>query len=240
MTRKIINLISGPRNISTALMYSFAQRKDCRVIDEPWYASYLKRTGKGHPGRAEILASQSQDPETVLEQIQQIEDVDLVFVKNMAHHLAELPQNWWHSCHNVFLIRDPHELITSFQKVIPNPSMEDIGLKDEYDLYQSLDSKAEFPLVVLDSGEVLKNPEKVLSELCQSLSIPFYTSMLEWTPGARKEDGVWAKFWYASVHTSSGFKKAQKSKREMPAHCGDLYEEAMPFYSWLLEKSIKA
>ena len=29
---------SGPRNLSTAMMYAFAQRDDCAVRDEPFYA----------------------------------------------------------------------------------------------------------------------------------------------------------------------------------------------------------
>ena len=48
---KIINLISGPRNLSTALMYSFSQRPDTVVIDEPFYAHYLVTTGIDHPSR---------------------------------------------------------------------------------------------------------------------------------------------------------------------------------------------
>ena len=41
---KRICLWSGPRNISTALMYSFAQRDDTAVYDEPLYAHYLSKT----------------------------------------------------------------------------------------------------------------------------------------------------------------------------------------------------
>ena len=41
---KRICLWSGPRNISTALMYSFAQRSDTIVYDEPFYAYYLKNS----------------------------------------------------------------------------------------------------------------------------------------------------------------------------------------------------
>ena len=54
---KIINLISGPRNLSTALMYSFSQRPDTVVIDEPFYAHYLVTTGIDHPSRKDITAS---------------------------------------------------------------------------------------------------------------------------------------------------------------------------------------
>ena len=66
MSTKRINLISGPRNISTALMYSFANRPDTEVVDEPMYAHYLKSTGiRYHPGTEEILDSLPEDIEEV-------------------------------------------------------------------------------------------------------------------------------------------------------------------------------
>ncbi len=42
----IINMWSGPRNISTALMRSFENRDDTEVWDEPFYAYYLFETKK--------------------------------------------------------------------------------------------------------------------------------------------------------------------------------------------------
>ncbi|MBK8342361.1 MAG: hypothetical protein IPL12_02930 [Bacteroidetes bacterium] len=63
----IINLWSGPRNISTAMMYAFSQRKDVRVFDEPLYAHYLRVTGLNHPGREEVLAAQNNDGDAVMD-----------------------------------------------------------------------------------------------------------------------------------------------------------------------------
>ena len=50
---KIITLWASPRNISTALMYSFSQRRDVKVIDEPFYAYYLTHVNPNvnHPGK---------------------------------------------------------------------------------------------------------------------------------------------------------------------------------------------
>ena len=36
-----IAMWSGPRNLSTAMMYAFAARGDNVVWDEPFYAAYL-------------------------------------------------------------------------------------------------------------------------------------------------------------------------------------------------------
>jgi hypothetical protein len=49
---------SGPRNISTAMMRSWENRPDCRVVDEPFYAYYLHKTQSPHPLFDEVLASQ--------------------------------------------------------------------------------------------------------------------------------------------------------------------------------------
>ena len=48
---------SGPRNISTAMMYSFGNRPDCVAWDEPFYAFSLVKHGNDHPMRDEIIAA---------------------------------------------------------------------------------------------------------------------------------------------------------------------------------------
>ena len=63
MAGRVICLWSGPRNVSTALMYSFAQLDDIDVVDEPLYAHYLRGSGRDHPGRDDVLASQEADGE---------------------------------------------------------------------------------------------------------------------------------------------------------------------------------
>ena len=52
---KKICLWASPRNVSTAFMYSFSQRTDTIVIDEPYYGYYLKNNNINHPGQEEIL-----------------------------------------------------------------------------------------------------------------------------------------------------------------------------------------
>jgi hypothetical protein len=86
-----INLWSGPRNVSTALMYSFAQRSDTRVVDEPLYAHYLRLSGAQHPGRQAVLAREEADGEKVVrEVILGPSRAPVLFLKQMAHHLVGL------------------------------------------------------------------------------------------------------------------------------------------------------
>ena len=66
-----LSVWSGPRNISTALMYSFAQRSDTIVVDEPFYAHYLSKSParEYHPGAEEVIATMENDGQKVLEEV---------------------------------------------------------------------------------------------------------------------------------------------------------------------------
>lgn len=236
----IINSISGPRNISTALMYSFAQHSQVKVVDEPFYAHYLLHTGMDHPGREEIIQSMPGKSNEVLENIKKLDEQhSFVFLKNMAHHHAGLDWQYLLTMKNFFLIRDPKQLIASFIKVIPNPTIQDIGLKHEAELLDYIVKNSKKNPIVLDSNQLLKNPKRALALLCDYLGIKFENSMLSWKPRPITEDGIWAKYWYKNVHASIGFSKQQSKERELPQHCKPLYEEAMQYYEHLQKFSLK-
>lgn len=236
---KRIHLISGPRNISTALMYSFAQRPDTTVVDEPFYACWLKQHGFDHPGREQTLASMSAEPEEVKETVVFADyPKQVFFLKNMAKHLEGLDTAFLNKLTNLFLIRDPASLINSFSKVVPDMDESEIGLKHAWQLFQQLKEAGKQP-VVLNSDVLLKKPDVIMKKLCEALDIPFYTEMLQWQAGSRPEDGPWAKYWYGNVHKSTGlqpkpFVPAVVDKRYQP-----LLEEVLPCFEKLNEQAIR-
>ena len=240
---ELIHLISCPRNISTALMYSFGNRPDTAIVDEPFYGYYLKNYEIDfHPGTQEIIESMLTDADAIIEEVLFAERPEpYVFVKNMAHHMKGFDLSYTYSCKNIFLIRNPRQLIASFSKVINHPTMDDIGLKREKDLYEEIKLNGHYDPIVLDTGEVLKDPQKVLKELCDRLEIPFTEKMLSWDPGPRMEDGVWAPHWYKNVHQSTGFRPPEE-RREivLSEELESLYKQVKNYYEALLEKSIKA
>lgn len=238
---KRICLWSGPRNISTALMYSFAQRKDCKVVDEPLYGFYLSNSEskRYHPGADEIMNSMDCDGVRILESMMESDEKQVLFYKHMTHHLLALDYSFLKLVDNVILTRDPREMILSYSKVIPNPKMHDLGYDDHLKIVDYLVSINKEP-IVLDARELLINPEKVLKELCRRLAIPFYPAMLNWKAGPIKEDGIWAKYWYANVHKSTGFKKYKPNSERFPSHLFALLEECLPIYKQLSMYAIKA
>ncbi len=239
---KRINVWSSPRNISTAFMYSFAQRKDTTVVDEPLYAHYLSKTDSeaGHPGTAEVLVAQQNDGEVVVRDVIFGEyPTAVALFKQMTHHLIHLDWTFMLRTENVMLIRNPREIIASYAKVIPNPAMPDIGVEKQHEVFDFL-TKNNCLAAVVDARELLLNPRAVLTQLCGRLGLGFEENMLHWQAGPRVEDGVWAKYWYANVHRSTGFEPFVEKQVVLPAPLEALAERCQPFYDKLYEAALKA
>lgn len=234
--KKRICVWSGPRNISTALMYSFAQRNDTTVVDEPLYAHYLTSTNANeyHPGAEEVITDQENDGQKVIENVIFGDfDTPVVFFKHMTHHLVDLDWSFMRDTINVILTREPREMLTSFIKQIPNPTLRDTGYPQHIELMEYLKGIGQNPIVI-DSKDVLLDPRKKLIEICDHLGIPFDENMLRWEAGARSEDGIWAKHWYHNVHKSTGFQPYQPKNQLLPKSLKDILVESEALYDKLI------
>ncbi len=233
---------SGPRNISTALMYSFAQRADTTVYDEPLYAHYLVNSAAKdyHPGADEIIATMENDGEKIVaDTILGLQPTRVAFFKQMTHHLIKLDQSFMAQTVNVMLTRHPRDMLPSYAEHVSKPTLHDVGYKMHLDLVEYLRSLGQEP-AVLDSEATLRNPQGVLRELCDRIDIPFDEAMLGWPAGARPEDGIWAQYWYASVHRSTGFQRYKPKTEPFPEHLKALFDECMPYYVALAQEAITA
>jgi len=228
-------MISGPRNISTAMMYSFRSRCDTSVYDEPLYAHYLAVTGIDHPGREDTLASM---PIEAGKAIQTLIFGDYstpnVFFKNMGHHIAGLGLDlaFLDEVMNFFLIREPAEVITSFIKNVPDMTAEMTGLPQQAELLDHLIARGEDPIVV-GSRQILLDPEGQLRSLCSRLGIAWDPAMLSWEVGPKPEDGTWAKYWYHRLHESTGFEPYRSKADVVPDRLAHVVAECEPAYAKL-------
>ena len=235
---KRISVWSGPRNISTALMYSFAQRADTQVFDEPLYAHYLSSIADRpeHPGEQKILDAQENDGRRVVENTLMADHgPQVLFFKNMAHHLVDLDWSFLDGMTNVLLTRPPRDMLHSYSKTIPDFGLADTGSDKLKQLADEIVAKGQEP-VVIDSKRLLESPELILRQLCDRVGIEFEDCMLSWEAGSKADEGVWAPHWYQNAHLSTGF-VAYKSKAEafpkrlqpLLDECQELYDELMPF-----------
>ena len=226
---------SGPRNVSTAMMRSWENREDTVVVDEPFYAAYLVRTGIDHPGRESVIASQPTDPAEVVAALHAPlpDGVTVHYAKQMAHHLAEdMDLSWTRDFRNVLLIRDPAEVVASYVRSRESCEPEDIGLLQQLRLLDSLRSGDDAPPVI-DAGDFLRDPERHLRWLCDWLGIGFTSRMLAWPAGPRSSDGVWAPYWYDAVWRSTGFEPWRPREVTLGRHDADVAEACRPAYDRL-------
>jgi len=231
---------SGPRTLSTALMRSFENRPDTVVVDEPLYGYYLAETGIAHPGRDEVIRSMPAAWPEVIEQLtsgQLPAGRSVYYQKHMTHHLLPgVDRSRLAGLRHAFLIRDPRRLLASYARVRDTPTLADLGLEQQVEIYRL------FGGPVIDAADLAARPRAALEALCAALRIPFVAAMLAWPAGPRPTDGVWAEHWYARVWASTGFDArpdagsdagARSAVAALPDRLEGLAARCQPFYAEL-------
>lgn len=240
---RTIAMWSGPRNLSTAMMYAFAARGDCAVWDEPFYAAYLAATGLDHPMRADILATGLTDPGAVARACRAPPPggQPLAYHKHMTHHMIPgFPLDLADHRANAFLIRHPARVIASYLVKRENPTPDDLGFARQAEIFDHVaDSLGHAPPVV-DSTDIRANPGGLLQALCAALNIAFTPAMLHWPAGPKAFDGVWAAHWYGAVHRSTGFDTAEGPLPDLPPDAQKLADSAQPHYDRLAQYRLTA
>ena len=231
-----IAMWSGPRNISTAMMRAWENRGDCAVSDEPLYAAYLAATGLDHPGRDEVIAHGDVDTQRVIRTLLGPipDNRPLWYQKHMSHHLLPgIDHEWIHALHNIFLIRDPAEVVASYVKSRAAVAPEDIGLLQQGELFDELAERSGKAPMVIDAADFLRAPEAYLRAVCEQLGMAFNERMLHWPSGPRASDGVWAPYWYDAVWKSTGFEPWRARQVQLDDEVAWVAEACRPTYERL-------
>jgi hypothetical protein len=224
------------------MMRSFGARTDTYVTDEPLYAHYLNETGLKHPGVDEILTSQDTNAERLTQWLggSVPQEKKLWYQKHMTHHLLPtIDRAWMKSCVHCCLIRNPHEVLASYSKTRNEVTLDDLGFVQQAAIYDYVINELGQPCPVIDSNDILRDPEHILQSLCESIGIDFSTDMLQWESGLRPTDGVWAKYWYASVETSTGFMPYRERRPDYPEHLRSIAVQAEPYYETLYRARLR-
>lgn len=233
---------SGPRNISTAMMRAWENRADTAVTDEPFYACYLARAATVHPMQEEIFIAQSSDwNEVIANELSKplAKGESVQYQKHMTHHMIEeVDQEWFASVQNAFLIRDPAEVVRSYAEKMETITATDIGYANQTRLYETACRLSDGSVPVMDAKDILIDPKRALSLLCEALGVAFDPNMLSWPTGYRASDGVWASHWYNKVITTTGFSTWKEKHGKITEQQQAVINECMPYYEQLYANRI--
>lgn len=236
----ILAMWSGPRNISTAMMYSFANRPDCEAWDEPFYGFSLKNKGNDHPMRDEIIASMETDWDKLVTQCTTPSRKPLLYQKHMTHHMLDgYDRSFILALTNAFLIRTPARVLASYTEKWADVDLRAIGFVEQAEIFDMVAQKLGHAPPVVDSDDILANPQAVLKKLCAACGIEFDDAMLKWPKGPKACDGVWASHWYNNAWASTGFASPAARQIVLPPALQSIAEAATPYYDQLREHAIR-
>jgi hypothetical protein len=224
-------------------MRSWGNREDTIVIDEPFYGHYLRVTGAAHPGREEVIEHHECDWRKVAAQLHAPlpPGTRVFYQKHMSHHLLpNMGREWLDGLTHVFLIRDPREMLLSLDQRLDELVLPDTGLPQQVEIFEATRQRTgELPPVV-DSRDLLKNPEGLWRTLCKRVGVPFSPRMLAWPAGPRDTDGIWAKLGYDLVESSTCLAPYRAKTGELPPHLASLERECRPYYERLYAHRLTA
>ena len=216
-------------------MRAFGARADTTCLDEPFFATFLHKTGLDHPGRRETLVACETNATRIAARITKPVATPYHFQKHMAHHMIDgVPNNWMAEARHVLLLRHPARVIASYAKGRPNFTADDLGfsaLRNVRDHIYELTGA--YPMII-DSDDILADPARALRDICETgFGIPFDPTMLTWEAGPRPEDGPWAPYWYKNVIASKGFMAPPKGMPSVNSEHQKIYEHCLADYKAL-------
>ena len=228
---------SGPRNLSTAMMYAFGNRADCEATDEPFYGPWLAAGGSEHPMRGALMEALDPDPEAAARVCAAEPPPGRVaYLKLMTHHMAPgFPRGWMEGARHVFLIRHPARVVASYA-ARHAPAWDELGFERQEALFEEAARLGE-PLVV-EAETVRESPERTLRALCEGLGLAFEPAMLAWPAGPKPFDGPWAAHWYEAVHRSTGFAPPEGPPPALDGRLADLAARATPGHERLRARAL--
>ena len=241
MTKRIA-MWSGPRNISTAMMRSFEGRGDTFVSDEPMYGNFLAVSELDHPLKNEVIASMETDRSILHEYLSTFSPKkhSVWYQKQMTHHiLIDDNLEWIKGLDNIFLIRDPRKVISSYIKKYNLEDESLIGFIQIKRIFDYVTHNVSSKPIVIDADDILRDPYQMLTKLCKAIAIPYTKNMLSWKKGYRETDGIWAPHWYDSVINTETFMPYRDNQSSFPERYNEIYKNSMKIYEKLHEIRIK-
>ncbi len=114
--------------------------------------------------------------------------------------------------HHGFLIRRPEEVAASWFALEGDMRILDTGIEALHELYVAVRNAEGHRPVVIDSDDLVAQPEATMRAYCTEIGLPFVADALTWDAGARHEWHQTSR-WHEDISASTGFVQPDRRDR---------------------------
>ena len=237
---KILVLWAVPRSTSTAFEWMMRQRGDMTCFHEPFGEAWYQGEVPLWPRlNADSVRTPGLTLKSVFENLKTAAQQGQVFSKDFPHYIDHIWNDEFlsHFSHS-FLIRDPAKTITSMYDKWPDFHEKEVGFAEQRALFDLIAKRDGAPPPVIDSDDVLEDPDRLVRLWCDAVGIPFIPEALRWEPGARDEVSWWdGGSFHANLRNSDGLRPQPRSGyidiAQAPDRVREVYERVLPHYEHL-------
>ena len=177
---KIVALWAVPRSTSTAFEWMMRQRGDLDCLHEPFGEAWYQGEDPLWPRFTEgAKTTPGLTLESVWDDIRARAEQGPVFLKDFPHYINHMwDPDFLSNFTHAFLIRDPAKTISSMYNKWPDFDEAEVGFPEQRALFDLPWALNGTPPPVIDSDDMLENPEGMVEAFCDSVGIPFLPEAL--------------------------------------------------------------
>ncbi|UWQ17049.1 sulfotransferase family protein [Jannaschia sp. M317] len=242
---KIVALWAIPRSTSTAFEWMMRQRGDLDCLHEPFGEAWYQGEDPFWPRfTTSDKTTQGLTIESVWDNIQARAENGPVFLKDFPHYVNHMwTPAFLSKFTHAFLIRDPAKTISSVYNKWPDFDELEVGFPEQRALFDLLTALNSTPPPVIDSDDLLEDPETMVKAFCEAVDIPFIPEALSWEPGADTGDYSWwdGGSFHANLRASTGLKPQMRryvEVAEAPDRVRRVHRRMKPHYDHLYQYRI--
>ncbi len=243
---KILALWAVPRSTSTAFEWMMRQRGDMDCLHEPFGEAWYQGEDPLWPRFKDgDVTTPGLTLDSVWQDIQARAARGPVFLKDFPHYINHMwtPPFLAQMTH-AFLIRDPAKTISSMYDKWPDFDEREVGFPEQRALFDLLWALNGTPPPVIDSDDLLENPEGMVRAFCEAVDIPFLPEALSWEPGGDPSEHSWwdGGSFHHNLAKSTGLvpqKRKYVEVNEAPVRVQRVHRRMKPHYDHMLQHRIR-
>ncbi|MDQ2067628.1 hypothetical protein Q9295_14715 [Xinfangfangia sp. CPCC 101601] len=226
---KIYALWSHPRSMSTAMERVMRERGDLDCAHEPFMYDYYVHRGIRVMPHFDVRPDHPVAYQAIRDHLLERSEKGPVFFKDMSYyvmpHILE-DAAFAGRLVNSFLIRDPVASITSYFKLDPEVTLDEVGLEAQWNHYSALKAAGGNP-VVIRAEAVRADTRAAMASYWEKVGLPFSEAAFEWQ-SEKPKDWDQVGGWHGDVSSSNGIRPISEDEIRKTRENFDKLAEAHP------------